>query len=110
MKAARIGRALIMAERHYVEINNMFAIMKMKVGSLILAEVKTDKETKEKYYPTRAIYSSELKLVADLINLSVKRGVYLKTITSISEVMKESHRIAELGQQALNQLNNESEL
>ncbi|AWC72582.1 MULTISPECIES: DUF5405 family protein [Serratia] len=98
-----------MVEREYVEINNVFAIVKMDEGDFILAEVKIDKETKEKFYPTRAIYSNELKLVADLINLSVKRGVFLKTITSISELMKESHRIAELAQQVLNQLNSESE-
>lgn len=98
-----------MVEREYVEINNVFAIVKMEEGDFILAEVKIDKETKEKYYPTRAIYSKELKLVADLINLSVKRGVFLKTITSLSELMKESHRIAELAQQVLNQLNSESE-
>ncbi|CAI1569223.1 DUF5405 family protein [Serratia marcescens] len=98
-----------MVEREYVEINNVFAIVKMEEGDFILAEVKIDKETKEKYYPTRAIYSNELKLVADLINLSVKRGVFLKTITSLSELMKESHRIAELAQQVLNQLNSESE-
>ncbi|EMD1303860.1 DUF5405 family protein [Serratia marcescens] len=98
-----------MVEREYVEINNVFAIVKMDEGDFILAEVKIDKETKEKYYPTRAIYSNELKLVADLINLSVKRGVFLKTITSLSELMKESHRIAELAQQILNQLNSESE-
>jgi ribulose 1,5-bisphosphate synthetase/thiazole synthase len=98
-----------MAERQYIEINNVFAIVKMDEGDFILAEVKIDKETKEKYYPTRAIYSNELKLVADLINLSVKRGVFLKTITSISELMKESHRIAELAQQVLNQLNSKSE-
>ncbi|MEL5229717.1 DUF5405 family protein [Serratia ureilytica] len=98
-----------MVEREYMEINNVFAIVKMDEGDFILAEVKIDKETKEKYYPTRAIYSNELKLVADLINLSVKRGVFLKTITSISELMKESHRIAELAQQVLNQLNSESE-
>lgn len=98
-----------MVEREYVEINNVFAIVKMDEGDFILAEVKIDKETKEKYYPTRAIYSNELKLVADLINLSVKRGVFLKTITSLSELMKESHRIAELAQQVLNQLNSEWE-
>ena len=98
-----------MVEREYVEINNVFAIVKMEEGDFILADVKIDKETKEKYYPTRAIYSNELKLVADLINLSVKRGVFLKTITSLSELMKESHRIAELAQQVLNQLNSESE-
>lgn len=98
-----------MVEREYVEINNVFAIVKMDEGDFILAEVKIDKETKEKYYPTRAIYSNELKLVADLINLSVKRGVFLKTITSLSDLMKESHRIAKLAQQVLNQLNSESE-
>lgn len=98
-----------MVEREYVEINNVFAIVKMEEGDFILAEVKIDKETKEKYYPTRAIYSNELKLVADIINLSVKRGVFIKTITSLSELMKESHRIAELAQQVLNQLNSESE-
>lgn len=69
-----------MVEREYVEINNVFAIVKMDEGDFILAEVKIDKETKEKYYPTRAIYSNELKLVADLINLSVKRGVFLKPL------------------------------
>lgn len=110
MKPARISRGVIMAERPRVEINNVFTIMKMKTGDLILSDVITDKESNEKHYPTRAIYSNELKLVADLINLFVKRGVYLKKITSISDVMKESRRIAELGQQALNQLNNESEL
>lgn len=99
-----------MGDRQRVEINTAFAIVKMSAMCFILADVKTDKETKKKYYPTRAVYSNELKLIADVINLSVKRGVFLKTITSISEVMKESHRIAELGQQALNQLNNESEL
>ncbi|WP_439090199.1 DUF5405 family protein [Serratia bockelmannii] len=93
-----------MVEREYVEINNVFAIVKMDEGDFILAEVKIDKETKEKYYPTRAIYSNELKLVADLINLSVKRGVFLKTITSLSELMKESHRrISSTGTQSTEQ-------
>uniref|UniRef100_UPI00235E224B DUF5405 family protein n=1 Tax=Serratia ureilytica TaxID=300181 RepID=UPI00235E224B len=73
--------------------------------ALILADVKTDKETKKKYYPTRAVYSNELKLISDLINLSVNRGVFLQSINSISDVIKESHRLAELGQQALIQLN-----
>ncbi|MBH3134255.1 DUF5405 family protein [Serratia marcescens] len=98
-----------------VEVNGTFAIIKIEAQginpeALILADVKTDKETKEKHYPTRAVYSNELKLISDLINLSVNRGVFLQSINSISDVIKESHRIAELGQQALNQLNNKSEL
>ncbi|BEN70464.1 MULTISPECIES: DUF5405 family protein [Serratia] len=98
-----------------VEVNGTFAIIKIEAQgtnpeALILADVKTDKETKEKHYPTRAVYSNELKLISDLINLSVNRGVFLQSINSISDVIKESQRIAELGQQALNQLNNKSEL
>ncbi|EMH4105031.1 DUF5405 family protein [Serratia marcescens] len=98
-----------------VEVNGTFAIIKVEARdssaeALILADVKTDKETKKKYYPTRAVYSNELKLISDLINLSVNRGVFLQSINSISDVIKESQRIAELGQQALNQLNNKSEL
>lgn len=98
-----------------VEVNGTFAIIKVEARdssaeALILADVKNDKETKKKYYPTRAVYSNELKLISDLINLSVNRGVFLQSINSISDVIKESQRIAELGQQALNQLNNKSEL
>ncbi|AWC71338.1 DUF5405 family protein [Serratia marcescens] len=98
-----------------VEVNGTFAIIKVeardsRAEALILADVKTDKETKKKYYPTRAVYSNELKLISDLINLSVNRGVFLQSINSISDVIKESQRIAELGQQALIQLNTKSEL
>lgn len=56
-----------------VEVNGTFAIIKVeardsRAEALILADVKTDKETKKKYYPTRAVYSNELKLISDLIN------------------------------------------
>ncbi|MEL5274297.1 DUF5405 family protein [Serratia marcescens] len=98
-----------------VEVNGTFAIIKVEARdssaeALILADVKTDKETKKKYYPTRAVYSNELKLISDLINLSVNRGVFHQSIKNISDVIKESHRVAELGRQALIQLNKKSEL
>ena len=98
-----------------VEVNGTFAIIKIEAQgtnpeALILADVKTDKETKKKYYPTRAVYSNELKLISDLINLSVNRGVFHQSITNVSDVIKESHRVAELGRQALIQLNIKSEL
>ncbi|MBH3075879.1 MULTISPECIES: DUF5405 family protein [Serratia] len=98
-----------------VEVNGTFAIIKIEAQgttpeALILADVKTDKETKEKHYPTRAVYSNELKLISDLINLSVNRGVFHQSITNISDVIKESHRVAELGRQALIKLNKKSEL
>lgn len=98
-----------------VEVNGTFAIIKVEArdssaDALILADVKTDKETKKKYYPTRAVYSNELKLISDLINLSVNRGVFHQSIKNISDVIKESRRVAELGRQALIQLNKKSEL
>lgn len=98
-----------------VEVNGTFAIIKVEARdssaeALILADVKTDKETKKKYYPTRAVYSNELKLISDLINLSVNRGVFHQSITNIRDVIKESRRVAELGRQALIQLNKKSEL
>lgn len=98
-----------------VEVNGTFAIIKVEARdssaeALILADVKTDKETKKKYYLTRAVYSNELKLISDLINLSVNRGVFHQSITNISDVVKESRRVAELGRQALIQLNKKSEL
>ncbi|WP_425338890.1 hypothetical protein [Serratia marcescens] len=44
------------------------------------------------------------------MNLSVNRGVFHQSITNISDVIKESRRVAELGRQALIQLNKKSEL
>lgn len=43
-----------MVEREYVEINNVFAIVKMDEGDFILAEVKIDKETKRKILPDQS--------------------------------------------------------
>lgn len=98
-----------MFKSEYVVINSVFAIRVFDSGDFVLADVKVDKDTNETYYPVRAVYSNELKLIADLVNLSVKRAVFLGTISSVSEMMKESHRIAELGQQALNKLNDKPE-
>lgn len=94
-----------MTDNNRVLINHCCAIIKQGGGNYILADVKKDKESHQVYYPTIAVYSSELKLTADIINLCIKRGVFLKTITCIREVMSECHRIAELCQQAFNQLN-----
>ncbi|WP_051916787.1 MULTISPECIES: DUF5405 family protein [unclassified Serratia (in: enterobacteria)] len=94
-----------MTDNNRVVINDCYAVIKLNDGDFILADVKKDKESHQVYYPTVAVYSNELRLTADIVNLCVKRGVFLRTITCIREVMSESHRIAELCQQALNQLN-----
>ena len=91
---------------NWIFINNWYAIAKCDDSSFILADIKTDKETKIKHYPVRAVYSDKLNLIADITNLCVKRGVYLKTIQTPSELMRESHHFNELSQQALFQLDN----
>lgn len=84
-----------------------YGIAKMRTGCFILSDVKEDKETGQVFYPTVAIYSDELKLTADIINLSVKRCVYMKTITSIDDLIRESNVTAELCRSAFNQLKRE---
>lgn len=91
---------------NWVFINNWFAIAKCDDSSFILADIRMDKETKVNNYPVRAVYSNKLTLIADITNLCVKRGIYLKTITTPSELMRESHHFNELSQQALFQLDN----
>lgn len=90
----------------WVFINNWFAVAKCDASSFILADIRVDKETKVNNYPVRAVYSNKLALIADITNLCVKRGIYLKTITTPSELMRESHHFNELSQQALFQLDN----
>lgn len=90
----------------WVFINNWFAVAKCDASSFILADIRIDKETKVNNYPVRAVYSDKLTLIADITNLCVKRGIYLKTITTPSELMRESHHFNELSQQALFQLDN----
>lgn len=91
---------------NWVFINNWFAIAKCDDSSFILSDIRMDKETKENNYPVRAVYSNKLTLIADITNLCVKRGIYLKTITTAYELMCESHRFNELSQLALHQLDN----
>ena len=91
---------------NWVVSNNWFAVAKCDESSFILADIRMDKETKVNNYPVRAVYSNKLTLIADITNLCVKRGIYLKTITTPSELMRESHHFNELSQQALFQLDN----
>lgn len=90
----------------WVFINNWFVVANTGKGSFVLADIRMDKETKVNNYPVRAVYSDKLTLIADITNLCVKRGIYLKTITTPSELMRESHHFNELSQQALFQLDN----
>ncbi|MNC04762.1 hypothetical protein D3C75_522080 [compost metagenome] len=86
-------------------VKNWYAVSKLN-GSFVLADVKHDKDTGAVSYPTVAIYSSELKLISDLINLMVKRAVYLKRVNNTRELLKEINHCGELCQTVMNKINN----
>lgn len=86
-------------------IRNWYAVTKQN-GSFVLANVKHDKDTGAVSYPTVAIYSSELKLISDLINLMVKRAIFLKRINNTNELLTEIKRCGELCQDAINKIKN----
>lgn len=86
-------------------VKNWYSISKLN-GSFVLTDVKHDKDTGAVSYPTVAIYSSELKLISDLINLMVKRAVFLKRVNNIKELLNEINHCGELCQIAMNKINN----
>lgn len=68
--------------------NNWLRIAIMKNGELSLSDLKRDKETgamKESIIP---IYSSELSLLNDVVNLLVKRAIFHKQITTVDELVQ----------------------
>ncbi|HBW5828486.1 DUF5405 family protein [Klebsiella pneumoniae] len=71
-----------------VLLNNWLKIAVMKNGELSLADIKRDKETGIMTESTIAIYSSELNLLTDVVNLLVKRAVFHKRITTVDELSK----------------------
>ena len=73
---------------HSVLINNWLKIAVMKNGDLSLADLKRDKETGAMTESTIAIYSSELNLLTDVVNLLLKRAVFHKQITTVDELSK----------------------
>lgn len=77
-----------MSLMHSVLLNNWLKIAVMKNGELSLADIKRDKETGAMTESTIAIYSSELNLLTDVVNLLVKRAVFHKQITTVDELSK----------------------
>jgi 5,10-methenyltetrahydromethanopterin hydrogenase len=73
---------------HSVLLNNWLKIAVMKSGELSLTDLKRDKETGAMTESTIAIYSSELKLLTDVVNLLVKRAIFHKQITTVDDLSK----------------------
>lgn len=73
---------------HSVLLNNWLKITVMKNGELSLADIKRDKETGTMTESTIAVYSSELNLLTDVVNLFLKRAVFHKQVTTVDELLK----------------------
>nr|WP_277756178.1 DUF5405 family protein [Rosenbergiella epipactidis] len=71
-----------------VLINNWLKITVMKNGELSLADIKRDKKIGMVTESTIAIYSSELNLLNDVVNLLIKRAVFHKQVTTVDELLK----------------------
>jgi len=83
-----------MAKR--VDIDLAFTIIPKKNGDLILAEIKTDKETRTQYCSTLAVFQMRISLAAEYINLSAARAIWLKKVTSAASMRNEYNRAADL--------------
>ncbi|HEX4500258.1 MAG TPA: DUF5405 family protein [Scandinavium sp.] len=66
-------------------LNNWLKVTLMKSGDFTLADIRRDKETGNKVESVIAIYSNPLNLLSDMVNLLVKRAIYLKQITRFDE-------------------------
>ena len=75
-------------------LNNWLKISVMKNGDLSLADIKRDKNTGDMVESTIAIYADKLNLLSDVVNLLVKRAVFLKQISSVDELTKLTTELA----------------
>jgi Domain of unknown function (DUF5405) len=77
-----------MATHKSVLLNNWLKVTVMDNGNLALKDIKRDKDTGDKIEAVIAIYANPLNLLSDMVNLLVKRAIYLKQITSFDEFAK----------------------
>lgn len=96
-----------MSKNRHVVINNKLDITISERGEYVLSDIRTDKDSHEVYLVTRAVYSNEINLIADVVNFFVKRSVFFKTINTVDEMKKETSIVTELCRGALNRLNKE---
>ncbi|MCW2106446.1 UNVERIFIED_ORG: hypothetical protein M2402_003628 [Rahnella aquatilis] len=83
-----------MAKR--IDIDLEYTIIPKKNGDLILAEIKTDKETNKQYCSTLDVHQLKFSLAAEFINRSVNRAIRARRITSSIKMRAEYNRAADL--------------
>ncbi|WP_236874356.1 DUF5405 family protein [Citrobacter portucalensis] len=75
-----------MSAHNYVIINKWLIVCAMPNGDYQLAELRYDKQTGGASQSVIAIYQNELNLVADSVNMLVKRAIYCRDIFTNEEL------------------------
>lgn len=96
MKHEEATPEMMEAMKSRVDIDFAFTIIPKKNGDLILAEIKTDKETRAQYCSTLAVYQMKFSLAGEFINRCVDRAIWAKKITSAVAMRNEYNRAADL--------------
>ncbi|MCS2169076.1 DUF5405 family protein [Scandinavium sp. TWS1a] len=94
-----------MATHKSVLLNNWLKVTVMDNGDLALKDIKRDKGTGEKIEAVIAIYANQLHLLSDMVNLLLKRAIYLKQITSFDEFATLTEELSAACRTELNKLN-----
>ncbi|MDM3157631.1 MULTISPECIES: DUF5405 family protein [Citrobacter] len=71
-----------------VILNGWLKVAVLKNGDLSLSDLKSDKESGLMVGSVIAIYSNELNLFSDVVDLIVKRAIYRKKITTVDELIQ----------------------
>lgn len=71
-----------------VILNGWLKVAVLKNSDLSLSDLKSDKESGLMVGSVIAIYSNELNLFSDVVDLIVKRAIYRKKITTTDELIK----------------------
>lgn len=77
-----------MSQLNSVLLNSWLKVAVLKNGDLSLSDLKHDKDTGAMVESVIAIYSNELNLFSDVVDLIVKRAIYRKKITTADELIK----------------------
>lgn len=88
-----------------VDISASFTIIPQGNGDLILAEIKTNKESGNQYFPTMAVYQKKLSLARDFIHIFVGRSAWVKEITEDADLLREYKAAQKLVLTALSKIN-----
>ena len=83
-----------MAKR--VDVDLAFTIIPKENGDLILAEIKTDKESRTQYCSTLAVFQMKFALATEFINRFVNRAIRANKVTSAASMRDEYNTAADL--------------